>query len=606
MKSRISIDITRQVIQLVPTKTIKRLSLLLAFQLFATMLDVSAILILGILTKTGLDFVQNNLITTSFTFLNGTIFSSLSFERQFVTLAILVIALFTVRTGLSIWGNRKILNYLGAQSAVASKNVISKLFSSKPKYLLSKNSQQLLYGITIGIDNLVLFYVGSLVLLIAESIFLMIILLSLLVIQPVTGLCALTIFGLSGLLIHKITAASSRSMSEISTDISVKYNQGLLETLSLYRELFLKGSISQATNHIHELRAEYLNLRANLMFLPILSKYLFEFVLIIGSAVVACIQLLVSDVNGAIGAVAVFLATSSRVLPSIIRLQSAFLSLKQAEGAGQITLRQVNEVLRNQAEEDVKQDKEVSPSRPSSLITIKNMSFKYPESDVLAISNLSFDVMKGQMIAIVGESGSGKSTLADLILGMQEPTEGNVSILGMTPKQLIEKFPGYLAYVPQDISIMEGDITKNVSLDFTNSDFDAQVTESLKKAALWDEIQKMPHGLRSSVGERGFKLSGGQKQRLGIARSLFSKPKVIIFDEATSALDALTEKVVTEAIYTRRGEVTLIVIAHRLSTVKNADKVLLLDKGRLVANGTFEEVRTQAPKFDEQAKLVNL
>ena len=135
---------------------------------------------------------------------------------------------------------------------------------------------------------------------------------------------------------------------------------------------------------------------------------------------------------------------------------------------------------------------------------------------------------------------------------------------------------------------------------------DKLVKSALDQAKLLEDVINMPGGLDEIVGERGTKLSGGQRQRLGIARALFSQPELIIFDEATSALDSVTEKAVTDAIFTKKNLVTLIVIAHRLSTVRNADLVVLLDKGKLIAKGTFEEVRTIAPMFDKQAKLVNL
>jgi ATP-binding cassette subfamily C protein len=233
------------------------------------------------------------------------------------------------------------------------------------------------------------------------------------------------------------------------------------------------------------------------------------------------------------------------------------------------------------------------------------VSFSYESNADFAIKNVSLKINRGDLVAIVGESGSGKSTLADLVLGMQEPNSGLIQIMGMPPREVFSKLPGFLAYVPQDIAIVDGDIQRNVTLGAELED-NERLIDSLKKAALWEDVQKMPKGINSLVGERGVKLSGGQRQRLGIARALFSNPSIIVFDEATSSLDPITEKAVTEAIYTKRGEVTLIVIAHRLSTVRNADVVLLLDNGEAIASGTFDDVRAKAPKFDEQAKLVNL
>jgi ABC-type multidrug transport system fused ATPase/permease subunit len=341
------------------------------------------------------------------------------------------------------------------------------------------------------------------------------------------------------------------------------------------------------------------------MFLPILSKYLFEFVLIIGSAIVATIQLAITDVNGAIASVVVFLAASSRILPAIIRLQSAALSLKQAEGAGQMTLQQLEDITDNRKIDNSRAHSNQEAKKDSDFLVMTEVSFSYEGNVDFAIENVSMRINKGDLVAIVGESGSGKSTLADLVLGMQEPKSGLIEIMGMPPRVVFSKFPGFLAYVPQDIAIVDGDIQRNVTLG-VEPESNERVIDSLKKAALWEDVQKMPNGLGSIVGERGVKLSGGQRQRLGIARALYSKPSIIVFDEATSSLDPITERAVTEAIYTKRGEVTLIVIAHRLSTVKNADMVLLLESGKLIASGTFDEVRLKAPKFDQQAKLVNL
>jgi ABC-type multidrug transport system fused ATPase/permease subunit len=597
--------VARHIVRLLPQGTIKRLLLLLCFQLIATALDVSALLLLGLLTKSGLDYVQGSIVSLNAPILNMTPLANQDFETQFTYLSILVLGLFTLRTIISIWGNKKTLDYLGVQAARASTNFIERLFSSKPQFVLSRNSQQLLYGTTIGIDNLVLVYMGSLVLFIAESLFLTVMIISLLYIQPLTGICAVFIFGFSGYLINKISSSRAKELSEDSSSISVNYNQGLLETLTLYRELLLRGAISSSTIGIHRLRNKYLSLRSQLIFLPILSKYLFEFVLIIGSAIVATIQLATSNVNGAIASVVVFLAASSRILPSIIRLQSASLSLKQAEGGGQITLKQLDKIAQNRDLTMKSLDLNEEIKNDSAFLDIKEVSFSYEGNAEFAIKNVSLKINKGDLVAIVGESGSGKSTLADLVLGMHEPKSGLIQIMGMPPREVFSKFPGFLAYVPQDIAIVDGDIQRNVTLGAELED-NERLIDSLKKAALWEDVQKMPNGINSLVGERGVKLSGGQRQRLGIARALFSNPSIIVFDEATSSLDPITEKSVTEAIYTKRGDVTLIVIAHRLSTVRNADVVLLLDNGEAIASGTFDDVRTKAPKFDEQAKLVNL
>ncbi len=603
---RPSLELLYKILNLLPPKTSRKLVIFSTLQAIATIFDVFALVLLGILSKEGLEFVQSNDSSIDLPLISPNNLKNYTFSNQFALLSTIVIVLFLFRTMLSIWVNKIQLVYLGKQSSNASKEILERLFKSKPQYVISKKTQEVLYGVTVGIDSLVLTYLGSFALCATEILFLLILLTSLTFIQPVAGLCALIVFGISGFLIHRFTSLKARKKSEESGEISVIYNQQLVETLSLYRELFLKGSVLDMTAEVQHLRDRYLKLRSDLMFLPTYSKYLFEFVLIVGGAVVTGTQFLITNTNEAIGSLVVFLAASSRILPSIVRLQGAILTLKQSEGSGQITLRQIEEFDFHRDEKDTHYSDENEEFQKSDYLLVTNLEFGYPGSNDLVLRRISFSVKKGQLVAIVGESGAGKSTLADLILGIQEPTTGHVKINGLSPRAFIKRYPGSLAYVPQDISIVDGTVRKNVVLSERDRANERDVIAALIKASLWDEIQLLPQGIESIVGERGMKLSGGQRQRLGIARALYSKPDIMVFDEATSSLDPVTEKAVTDAVYNNQDEVTLIVIAHRLSTVMKADLVILLENGELVTSGTFEEVRAKSPSFNQQAKLVNL
>jgi len=238
-------------------------------------------------------------------------------------------------------------------------------------------------------------------------------------------------------------------------------------------------------------------------------------------------------------------------------------------------------------------------------VNVENLTFLYPGTDNTILKEINFSIKAGQFVAIVGQSGAGKSTLVDLLLGMYQPTSGSIMVSGVSPREAVNTWPGMISYVPQDISIIDGSIAKNIALQNSGQQ-ENRIRTSLESAHLLNDVMAMGNKLNEVVGERGTRLSGGQRQRLGIARALYTNPEMIIFDEATSSLDPITEKSVTEAIYNKKNGVTLIVIAHRLSTVRHADLVILLDQGKLIAKGTFDEVRSLAPKFDEQAKLVNL
>jgi ABC-type multidrug transport system fused ATPase/permease subunit len=210
-------------------------------------------------------------------------------------------------------------------------------------------------------------------------------------------------------------------------------------------------------------------------------------------------------------------------------------------------------------------------------------------------------------VAITGSSGAGKTTLVDLILGVFSSNFNSVKISGLDPLSAFARWPGAVAYVPQNINIMNATIRENVSqgYEFDSLDED-RIWESLTIAHLDEFVKSLPQGIDTHVGEFGNQLSGGQRQRLGIARALFTSPKLLILDEATSALDGETEALISQTIKELKGKCTVILIAHRLSSVMNADKVIFMENGEIKAEGTFSDVRKLSPDFEKQVKLMGI
>jgi ABC-type multidrug transport system fused ATPase/permease subunit len=207
----------------------------------------------------------------------------------------------------------------------------------------------------------------------------------------------------------------------------------------------------------------------------------------------------------------------------------------------------------------------------------------------------------------VGPSGAGKTTLVDILLGVLQADKGEAIISGLKPLEAISKWPGAIAYVPQDVALSNGTFRENLTMGYPiNLAPDELCWHALRVAQLESFVRDLPLGLDQPIGERGTNLSGGQRQRLGIARAMLTKPKLLVLDEATSALDGQTELDISNAINDLKGIVTVVMIAHRLSTVRNSDQVIYMDNGKIVAEGKFEEVRKSVPDFDHQAQLMGL
>jgi ABC-type multidrug transport system fused ATPase/permease subunit len=339
--------------------------------------------------------------------------------------------------------------------------------------------------------------------------------------------------------------------------------------------------------------------------MPYVSKYVIESSMVIGAILIAAIQFKMQDAVHAVATLSIFLAAGSRIVPAILRVQQGALSIKSSLGAADPTLIYIDKLKETDFVQSDSREPMFSHTDFIATVDVNSVSFCYPAKDSNAISDMSLSIKPGQMVALVGPSGGGKTTFIDLILGVLLPSTGEIRISGRSPIEAIKQWPGAIAYVPQNVSIANGSIRSNVEMGYVNSDtYLAQLERALRAAHLDQFVLQSPLGLESPVGERGAMLSGGERQRLGIARALFTSPALLVLDEATSALDAETEQLVSESIGKLRGKTTVLMVAHRLSTVKSADTVVYIDAGVILASGSFAEVRTKVPDFDNQAKLM--
>lgn len=423
--------------------------------------------------------------------------------------------------------------------------------------------------------------------------------------QPVTALITIIYLGLIAALLSLVIDRRALAASQANVHFGHRVSILIVEMMEALKELTLRGRLTEVSAEVDARRIHAVNARANTSFLTVVPRYVFEGALIGGFVLVGFITYLTTGWNGAVAAIALFAAAGFRLVPAIAGLQSSVLAATTSVPWTLEIIRDIESTESAPAEPRIAADSARIPKAPRNL-TLDNVTFSYPASTNPVLKGLDLDIPLGSSLGIVGPSGSGKSTLIDLILGLSSPTSGRIAIDGIPLDELIHAWRERVGYVPQRVALFDGTIGQNVALTWSD-DYDRdKVADVLEKAQLGSLVRSREGGIDERIGERGTSLSGGQQQRLGIARALYSDPLVLVLDEATSALDTKTEDDVVRAIKALRGHVTLIAVAHRISTIKDYDQICYLDHGRILGKGTFSELAAAVPQFGLQVQLAGL
>lgn len=404
---------------------------------------------------------------------------------------------------------------------------------------------------------------------------------------------------------------SGRNIREASVDA----NTAVLEMVDAFREIAVLSKQDYFLTNYGEAKKLSVRTGLTLQILKKVPRFIAETGLILGVLLFVVWQLSRGTLADGLIAVGVFIAGSFRMMGAILPLQATWNELRVQQN----WVAQAQEVLlklRDQPElldsnpfasqrDAPRQERQVSLSG-GIPVEISEISFTHAGSSRPAIDNVSIAIDAGQFAAFVGPSGAGKTTLVDLLLGLHEPNRGEVSLAGMAPAELRELYPGKISYVPQKPGLVSGSFATNVALGVSPENIDEDlVLLSLKKAELLDFVQSLPEGIWTTLGSQADSLSGGQAQRLGLARALYPQPSLIILDEATSALDASTEANIAQSIRNLGSDITVLVVAHRLSTIQHADVVFVIEEGRVLAHGSFPQVRKKVPLIEEYVRLMS-
>ncbi len=598
----------RQVFLLLPKSDLLKLALISVFQItlaFLDLLGVAAMGLLGALSVSGIQSAtpDNRILKI----LNTLGLSSLTFQKQVLIIGSLACSLLLLRTVVSIITTRKVLKFMSRRSAIISAKLTESLLKKNILFIARNSTQENVYMLTRGIEALVLDVIGVLAVLVADVSLLLVILVGLAFYDISIAIGTLLVFGGTSLVLYRSLHLKSQVMGRESTKLHIDGGEKLIEILTSLREVLVRNRIAFYVEDFRKNRTELASLTAEMNFIPYVSKYVIETTILVGSLGIAALQFALYDAVHAVATLTIFLAAGSRLAPALLRVQQGLIQVRQGMIAGERSLVLLSQVELNwdtvETESETLDFKHVGfiPS-----IECHGVSFHYPGTTINTLTEIDLEITPGSFVAFVGTSGAGKSTLIDVILGVHKPNAGSVQISGTSPELAISSWPGAIAYVPQDVFIHSGTVSSNVAMGFEVEDFPVNlILEPLQKAHL-NELLSGPLGMELIVGERGTTLSGGQRQRLGIARALFTKPKLLILDEATSSLDSETELSITNSILSLRGTMTIVVIAHRLSTIKNADIIYYVEDGKILAQGSFQEVRELSINFDNQAKLMGL
>jgi ABC-type multidrug transport system fused ATPase/permease subunit len=506
----------------------------------------------------------------------------------------------------------RVFRFLARREAMVSARLTKELLSRPLSFIQQRSTQETARALIRGPNNAIGVVLGQMVVGLSELALLALLTVPLLLINPAVALVviaflAVLTWGLQRALGSRAARFGTQS-AQVDDLLSLRTVQ---EALGAYREITVADRRSFYVDRLRNLRDRSTQAAVGTRMVGMLPKYVSEAALVVGALALAAVLFSTQPIAVAAGTFAVFLAAATRLVPALLRLQSAVMSIRAAAGPAAPTYSLAADLERKTDQPEGRRthpgayladSREFVPS-----ISLQHVSYAYSPEDEPALRDITLQVAAGQTVALVGRSGAGKSTLADVILGVLEPTSGQVLVGGVEPGDAVSRWPGAVAYVPQTVMMLEASVRANVALGWPETLVDDDlVWEALRRAQLAEFVQTRPEGLDTLIGERGLGLSGGQRQRLGIARALFSRPRLLVLDEATSALDAETEKAITALLDDLDEGVTVAIIAHRLSTVQHADLVVYLEDGIAAAVGKFPEVRSQIPALDRQAELMGL
>jgi ABC-type multidrug transport system fused ATPase/permease subunit len=517
-------------------------------------------------------------------------------------LAGMVAGAFVMKDVVAILFRRWQLRFMAVQEVEVSRQLLTGYLVGPYAWHLVKNTADKLwtvdYAVSIGYTGGFTAALGAL----TEIITISLVFASLVFVSPTVALAALVYFGTAGIVVQRWIRPRVLAASAASAEASLAAAKISLQSMGAAKEVKLRRAHHLFVDDFVTARTSGARARASSSLLGELPKYLLEIVFVLGIALLALTVVSTNGTDGALVVLGVFVAAGSRILPSSVRLLGTLAGVRFARQPLAHVVREHS----NQQQAQIAERAEVTTDRvPEGDIVVSDVTFSFSDDpDTLVLRGVDCRLPAGQTVALVGTSGAGKSTLVDLMLGLHHPGGGTIAAGGTDIFANLPAWQAQLAVVPQDVYLLDESLRDNIAFDEEVEP--DRLADALQRAQLTDLVASLPAGLDTMVGDRGVRLSGGQRQRIGIARALYRRPHVLFLDEATSALDNETERKLTETITALRGTMTIIIVAHRLSTVRDCDQLLFMNSGRVVSTGTFDEVARDNAEFAHLVALGSL
>ncbi len=489
------------------------------------------------------------------------------------------------------------------QEARIARRLFSSYLRAPRSYHLQRNSSEIQRTLN---ESLLLVFrrtVPSVMAAVADLAALLAIVVVIVVNDPLIALVTIVYFLVIGLTYQRFIGAPQKwAAKQVHKEVARRYRQ-VQEAVRANKELAVLHREDFFIEQFYQTKLELASAQRLLLIFQMVPRHFLDLAFLYGAAMMAAFAFSTRSPGEALASLGLFLAAGFRLVSPLNRVMAIFSTARVAQPALDQVLGDTALLRRlRQGRDDVSQGA-LGPSP----IELSEVRFRYEGTDTDVLHGISLCIEPGDDVGVVGTSGAGKSTLLDVLLGLLDPGSGEILIGGVPMHQCRTDWQLSIGYVPQEIVLIDDTIRANIAFGIAAADIEEeQLQEALRLAQLDEFVTSLPDGLETTVGELGVRLSGGQRQRLGLARALYHRPTVLVLDEATSALDSDTEARIVETIASLRGSLTILTVAHRLSTLKHCDRIYFLRDGHVANVGTFEELTAQEPDFAQLVALAQL